>query len=135
MQGENMTCPDQSCHEKLKTVCEKVHGKDGLESKVSRKALGGVVVSVIGVVAMFILYALTASATDKAEMQNIKIRQAVVVDKLDTAVGKQGEIQKNQQSIMLKIQKIQDDIEHESERSRKVDEVILKKLSEIQRSQ
>ena len=60
-------CPDSSCHEKLKTVCEKVHGKEGLESKVSQKALGGVVVSVIGVLAIFVIYALGASAIAKDE--------------------------------------------------------------------
>ena len=62
-----MTCPDSSCHEKLKTVCTAVHGKDGLESKVSRKALGGVVISVIGVLAIFVIYALGAAAVAKDE--------------------------------------------------------------------
>jgi len=80
MQGGNMTCPDSSCHEKLKTVCTAVHGKDGLESKVSRKALGGVVISVIGVLAIFVIYALGAAAVAKDERKE-NAKQVEVVKK------------------------------------------------------
>jgi len=73
-------CPDNSCHEKLKTVCTAVHGKDGLESKVSRKALGGFAVSVIGVLAMFVVYALSASAIAKDERKE-NAKQVEVVKK------------------------------------------------------
>jgi len=77
--GENMgTCPDSSCHEKLKTVCEKVHGKDGLESKVSRKALVGVAVSVMGVLAIFIIYALGAAAVANDERKENRAQVKVL---------------------------------------------------------
>ena len=80
MQGEKMSCPDQSCHEKLKTVCEKVHGKEGLESKVSRRALGGFAISMLGVLAMFVVYAFGASAIAKDERKE-NAKQIEVVKK------------------------------------------------------
>ena len=80
-------CPDSSCHEKLIAVCEKMHGKDGLESKVSRNALGGVVISVIGVLAIFVIYAMTASTTAKDERKENAKKIEIVKKTIEIEFG------------------------------------------------
>ena len=74
-------CPDQECHkgkERLERCVDEI--KKELPNKVSRKALGGFFLSVIGVLAMFIVYALSASATSKDERKE-NAKQIEVVKK------------------------------------------------------
>ena len=106
-----------------------------INKKLSKNVAIAIAIAVIGIPSSFILFALAANAKDKAKVQTIEMKQAVVMDKLNSAVNTQDEIQKAQQAIMLNVQKVSDDVEHEAERSRKVDEVILRKLNEIQRNQ
>ena len=116
-------CPDKDCG-------------DNVTRLVFFMRLFGVSLGVIATVVLgTALYGLDASAKDKLHVQDISTKQAVVMDKLDTAVDAQNEIKKTQQDIMLNVQSLQDDVEHEAERSRKVDEVILRKLNEIQNKQ
>ena len=106
-----------------------------INKKLSKNVAIAISIAVIGIPSGFVVYALGADAKDRNKVQSIEMKQAVVMDKLDTAVDAQDEMKKTQQSIMLNVQKLSDDVEHEAERSRKVDEVILRKLNEIKKAQ
>ena len=116
-------CPDKDC---LANVTRTVF---------FMKIFGITIIALIGILGSIITYSLGADERDKAKVQDIKTNQAVVMDNLNKAITRQDELQKNQQAIMINVQRIKDKIEHEAERSRKVDEVILEKLNNIQRTQ
>jgi len=134
-------CPDRECWTGLKKCIhdetDKMWGE--MTTKATKKNFSLLVTCLLSLLAIGIggplLYSMAADAKAKDKVQTIEMKQAVVIDSLGRAIGTQGELQKNQQKIMLNVQKIQDDIEHESERSKKIDEVILRKLNEIQRTQ
>ena len=106
-----------------------------INKKLSKNVAIAIAIAIFGVPSTFVIFAMAANAQDKAKVQAIEMKQAVVINKLDSAVYTQNEIQKNQQAIILNVQKLSDDVEHEAERSRKVDEVVLQKLNEIQKAQ
>jgi len=116
-------CPDKDCGDNVTRVV------------FFMKIFGVALLAFIGFFVTFITYGLDADARDKAKVQIIQTNQAVVMDNIEKAVRTQGELKKAQQQIMLNVQKIQDDMEHNAERKRKVDEIILQKLNDIQRAQ
>jgi len=134
-------CPDRGCWEGLKKCIhdetDKMWGE--MTTKATKKGFNLLVTCLLSLLAIGVggplLYGMAADVKAKEKVQSIEMKQAVVIDSLGRAIGTQGELQKNQQNIMLNVQKIQDDIEHESERSRKVDDAILRKLNEIQNKQ
>ena len=74
-------CPDSSCHEKLKTVCEKVHNEStGLSSKVSRSSLTKTTVSLLAIMAMLLVAIMVAWGAAKDERKE-NAKQVEVVKK------------------------------------------------------
>ena len=76
-----MTCPDSSCHEKLNTVCEKVHNEfTGLSSKVSKQSLTKTTLAILAIMASVIIAVMVAWGAAKDERKE-NAKQVEVVKK------------------------------------------------------
>jgi len=95
------------------------------------KIVGGTIMILSTIFFSITIYALAADKQDKEKVYQIEQKQAVVMDNLKQAMGKQMVIQKNQQAIMSEIGVIQEKIGNESRRSINVDKVILDKLNKL----
>ena len=74
-------CPDSSCHEKLNTVCEKVHNEStGLSSKVSKQSLTKTTLAILAIMASVIIAVMIAWGAAKDERKE-NAKQVEVVKK------------------------------------------------------
>lgn len=93
------------------------------------KGLCVIATLLIGTISTAIYYGMGADKADKARISYLENKIAVI----EKDTNKIDDILKNQQSNMLNLQKLEDDITHETERSKRVDEVIFRKLGERDR--
>jgi hypothetical protein len=108
-------------------ACENIECHDTVVRMSSFiKGLCAIAIILAGTVSTSIFYGLRANKEDKTRIYSLE-NKIVVLEK-DTII--MDEIRKNQQSIMLNIQKLEDEITHEIERSKTVDGVIFRKLGE-----
>ena len=77
-----MTCPDSDCHTKVNDTCKLVHSpKDGLPSKVSRKAMIGSIFAIASLLTGFTLYAMGSASTARTERtENAKSIEIIKTD-------------------------------------------------------
>ena len=122
-------CADRDCRDGLKACINKVHKE--VESKVSKRMLGGAIASLVSVVAVFIVYAMAADKAKDIEFHDVKEAQVRVMTKQEIIESNQEKMMKSQQEMSNKQVQLEGQIDSESRRSQKVDDVILKKLNRL----